>query len=239
MKSFFIGLPKPKKNYILTKSFFGIFSMKKYVLFLFLLLITETTLSQGGNYNDSLETIFSPVIKQAFDELNVPGVIAGVWVCDTAPYIVSLGYGNIESKTPITPDDKVRIASITKTFTGTIILQLYDEGKLRLSDPISKYLPHYPDGDNITIERLGTMTSGIFEYSDDKMFGEESMKNFDKPLTPEQLIEVAAKHPPHFPPGKGVYYSNTNFMILAVIIEKITGNDIAAEIEKEYLILLK
>jgi D-alanyl-D-alanine carboxypeptidase len=208
--------------------------MKKFFIFFFLIII-EASLSEAGNSNDSLENIFSPVIRQAFEELNVPGVIAGIWIGDGSRFIISLGFSDIESKTPMTADDRVRIASITKTFTGTVILQLRDEGKLNLSDPVSKYLPDYPDGANITIEQLGTMTSGIFEYSDDKMFEEESNKNFDKPFTPEQLIEVAEKHPPYFPPGKGVYYSNTNFIILGVIIEKITGNDIATEIKKRIL----
>ncbi len=218
--------------------------MKKYFILLFLIIITDSSVSAAANYkysgfsndsNDSLENKFAPIITQAFNELKVPGIIAGIWIGENTSYIISLGYGDIEKKTPITADDRFRIASITKTFTGTVILQLRDEGKLDMSDAISKYLPGYPNGDNITIEELGNMTSGIFEYSDDKMFEEESLKNFDKPLTPEQLIEVAAKNPPYFPTGKGVYYSNTNFMILGVIIEKITGNDIASEIKRRIL----
>jgi D-alanyl-D-alanine carboxypeptidase len=116
----------------------------------------------------------------------------------------------------------MRIASITKTFTATVILQLVDAGKLHLDDPVSKYQPEVPNGAHITIRELLNMTSGIFNYDEDRGFLHTWQADPGKVWNPQEELAIAFKHPPYFAPGKGFYYSNTNYILLGLIIEQIT-----------------
>ena len=81
-------------------------------------------------------------------------------------------------------DDHFRIGSITKTFTGTVILQLVDEGKLKLDDPVSKYQPEVPKGANIIVRELLNMTSGLYNYSEDEGFNQVLDTNPQKVYAP-------------------------------------------------------
>jgi len=83
----------------------------------------------------------------------------------------------------------MRIGSITKTFTGTVVLQLVDEGWLGLDDPISRHLTGVPNGDNITIRQLLNMTSGLYNYSEDLAFNESLDADPERVWTPEELLE--------------------------------------------------
>ncbi len=114
----------------------------------------------------------------------------------------------------------MRIGSITKTFTATVILQLVDEGKLRLDDPVAKYLPQVPNGANITIRELLNMTSGLFNYSNDRGFNQTDPS---KVWDPKDLVTIAFRHQPYFAPGQGLHYTNTNYILLGMLIEQITG----------------
>lgn len=137
-------------------------------------------------------------------------------------------YGVRDAKTlqPIRPNDHLRIGSNTKTFTGTAVCILQDQGKLKLSDPISKYLPDVPNGDNITIEQLGNMSAGIASYTFDDGFQKAMFSNPARPWTPQELLAYAYKLPPDFAPGKGWAYSNSNFVILGLLIEKVAGKPV-------------
>lgn len=215
--------------------------MNRHCLYLLLSVLLLTSVLSFTYHPDSsgiTREELPAIIKAVFESSSAPGMIAGIQRGDETPLIVTNGYSDLESKQPFRQNDKVRIASITKTFTATIILQLQDEGKLSLNDPLSKYLPSFPNSDNITIEQIGNMTSGIFNYSSAKIFQDASIEDLDSAYSPMELIDIAAKHEPYFSPGKGVFYSNTNFLILGVIAEKITGNKISDEIRNRILIPL-
>ncbi|MEO8446498.1 MAG: serine hydrolase domain-containing protein [bacterium] len=213
--------------------------MKNLTVFfsvIFFIIFTGVRLNSFAQSADTyLETKLNSKVQQAFTDLQIPGVIIGVWMGDRAPWITTMGVSNLLTGKPISVDDKMRIGSITKTFTGTVILQLQDEGKLNISDKLSKYFPDYPNGDNITLEELGNMTSGLFNYSEDDTFGNDMMQNMKKSFTPEQLIAISQKHAPYFAPGTGMHYSNTNTILLGLIAEKITGNTLQAEIQNRIL----
>lgn len=181
---------------------------------------------------DSLEAQLAPAVTQRFKELGVPGAIVGVWKQGYQPWKATFGVSDLASGTPIQLNDKMRIGSITKTFTGTVFLQLIDEGKVSLDDPVSKYLPAIPNGKNIKIRQIGNMTSGLFNYSLDDALGKKMSAYPDTPWTPQELVAVAFQHPPNFPPGQEASYSNTNTVLLGLIIEKITGNSLQNEIRK-------
>jgi D-alanyl-D-alanine carboxypeptidase len=162
--------------------------------------------------------------------LRIPGALVYVDVPGEGSWSQAFGTGTLGASTQITPDDHFRIGSNTKTFTGTVILQLVDEGKLGLDDPVSKYQPEVPNGENITIRQLLNMTSGLFSYTEDEGFNQTLDTEPQKMWEPKELVEIGFKHQPDFSPGDGYHYSNTNFVLLGMIIEQLTGQPL----EKEY-----
>jgi len=107
--------------------------------------------------------------------------------------------------------------------TSTVILQLVQEGKLALDDPISKYIPNVPNGDQITIANLSEMRSGLYSYSFDTGFNNTLDQQPQKVWTPQELIDIAFSHPQNGPPAQEFNYSNTNIVLLGMVIEKLTG----------------
>lgn len=186
----------------------------------------------------SLDSELGKLVAETFLELKVPGMIAGVFMNGYEPWTTTMGVADIKLNQPILLYDKMRIGSITKTFTGTVLLQLADEGKISLDDKLSKYFPDYPNGGNITIEELGNMTSGIFNYSEDESFENGTFQVLQRDYTPQELITISKKHEPYFAPGTGYHYSNTNTILLGIIIEHLTGNSIQTEIQNRILIPL-
>jgi len=120
-------------------------------------------------------------------------------------------------------DDHVRVGSITKTMTGTAVLQLVDEGLIALDDPISKHLAGVPNGENVTVRQMLYMRSGLPTYSNDVKFNASLDTDPDRVWTPAQLLAIAYGHPPDFPPGTGYTYSNTNTILLGLLVEKLRG----------------
>lgn len=131
------------------------------------------------------------------------------------------------------------IASNTKTFTTAAILSLVDEGIISLSDPIKKFIGPYPNIDtNITIEQMLNHSSGIYDYLNDDptlaVLNETYIFNADKAMSPDTIL---FKHvgPKNFDPGTSYKYSNTNFLLLGLIIEKISGKSFGNLIHKQFL----
>ena len=131
------------------------------------------------------------------------------------------GMANIELGVPNTPEMKHQIGSITKQFTATAILQLEEKGLLSLDDPITKHLPNYPKetGDRVTIHNLLSHTSGIPNYT--SMPG--VMDNKALEVSVEDLIGIFKDEPLEFEPGEKYKYSNSNYIVLGAIIEKVSG----------------
>jgi D-alanyl-D-alanine carboxypeptidase len=155
-------------------------------------------------------------------QLRIPGAIVYVDDPGQGSWATGLGMGNLATREPMQVTNFMRIGSFTKTFTATVILQLVDQGKLRLDDPISTYQPEVPNGKNITIRQLLNMTSGLFDYYDDKGFVQAHVADPYKPWKPTDLLAVAFKHPPYFAPGKSWHYDNTNYIMLGLIMEQLT-----------------
>ena len=122
-------------------------------------------------------------------------------------------------------DDHVRIGSITKTFTGTLVLQLVDQGRVRLDAPIDDYLPHLhvPNGGAITVRQLLHMTSGLYDYTQDEQLNRALDSDPTREWTPKQLLRLAFRHPPYFAPGTGFAYSSTNSVLLGLLVAHVTG----------------
>ena len=188
---------------------------------------------------------FTPELKQTLNRLldermekhNIPGAVVGIWVPERGTWLKAKGKADIEGDVDMSLTNTFRIGSISKTFNVTIILQLVDEDFLSLEDTLDEYVPWVPNSKNITIRQLCNNTSGLFNYGEDHDLNMEYVNSdFLKHYTPEDLVRVAIDHDPYFPPGKGFHYSNTNFVLLGMIIEMITGNTYEDELKKEYLI---
>ena len=142
------------------------------------------------------------------------------------------GYGlaNIEINVPNTPKTKFRLGSVTKQFTAMAIMQLQENELLSVNDPLSKFIPDYPNGDKITLHHLLTHTSGIPNLTD---FPE--LENIKKTKTPvEEVIEIFKNEPLEYTPGEKYQYSNSGYTLLGYIIEKVSGKTYE-EYLKEYI----
>lgn len=130
-------------------------------------------------------------------------------------------------------DSRFRAGSVTKSFVATVVLQLTAEGRLHLDDPIAKHLPGVvPNGGKITVRHLLSHRSGLFGYTESLWPGglREAYENRFRHYAPGELIAEANRHRPNFAPGTSGNYSNTNYVLLGMLIEKITGNSARAEI---------
>ncbi|MFO1415273.1 MAG: serine hydrolase domain-containing protein [Burkholderiales bacterium] len=166
-------------------------------------------------------------LDRSFAASKAPGVIAGVWVAGEGAYIATRGFANPATREPMRVADHMRIGSNTKTFTVTALLVLVKEEKLVLDDPVSKYVGFVPNGKAITLRMLADMTSGLFNYTEDDAWVKKILTDPKRTWTPRELVDVGLAHPPYFEPGKGWHYSNTNTVLLGMIIEKVTGKPIA------------
>lgn len=136
-------------------------TLSNAVLALLLFLIAMSEPMHAGLY-EQLEN----VVDQKMAETGVPGLLMGVWRGNTEIAVFEKGFSNIHTSEPIDRLDTLRIASVTKSFTVTRILQLRDEGLLSLDEPISNYVTGLQNG-NASLRQLANMTSGIFNYTED------------------------------------------------------------------------
>jgi D-alanyl-D-alanine carboxypeptidase len=171
-------------------------------------------------------------LEAKLKEMKVPGATIFVQSERTGAWTTSLGVSDLKTREPMHANLHFRVGSITKTFTGTVILQLVDEGKLGLDDPVSQYRREVPNGTHITIRQLLNMRSGLYNYTDDQNFGQTLVTHPDRVWKPQELLSIAFKHQPYFAPNKGFHYSNTNTILLGLIIEQITGRSVEHELEQ-------
>lgn len=151
-----------------------------------------------------------------------PGAAVVVTEGGKVIYTVARGIADLEAGTPITPDTVFRLASISKQFAAATVLQLVDEGKLSLDDPLSKFFPDYPEpGASATLRQLLNHTSGIKSYT--SMMGWMSDANAARRYTSAELIAVFKDQPADFQPGEAWLYNNSGYVLIAAIIEKVTG----------------
>lgn len=181
--------------------------------------------------DDKLSAQLTTITNRYYEEFPIPGLLAGIWIPGKAEIIIGKGVSNIEQNTFIEPSDHTRIASITKSFTVTVILQLAQERRIDLQKPISFYLPDLNiQNNNATVFQLSNMRSGIFNYTEDQDFVTSFIEDPLKVVTDQYLIDIADRNKPYFPPDADWHYSNTNTVILGMLIEKITGHTVADEI---------
>jgi D-alanyl-D-alanine carboxypeptidase len=204
--------------------------------------LAATGASAGATSRPSLDrptrAALSNALDKALADVNTPGVIVGVRV-GKQTWTATRGVTDTTSKAPVKLDEYTRIGSITKTFTGTLIMQLVDEGKLKLDDTIDRWFPDLPDAKQITVRMLGNMASGINSYTADAAFRAKYFADPQSAWTPEELIAAGVAAPRRFAPGDGFFYSNTNFVMLGMIIEQITNQPYVQALQQRILDPLK
>ncbi len=178
----------------------------------------------GGSEHPSRADL-DAALKKSFKKSDAPGVVAAV---QTPKYtwVGALGVADRASGEPMTPEVHHRIGSVTKTFTATLLLQAADKGLLSLDDTIDKYVKGVPNGDKITLRRMADMTSGIASYTEDEQWVKEWASDRDRVWKPEELARIGLKDSPLFDPGTEWYYSNTNYVLLGLVLEQVTDKSI-------------
>lgn len=193
---------------------------------------TQATLPAAAVQLDS-------IIETAMTKNNLPGVVVGVWIPSQGEYLAAFGTANLETGRAREVTDPFRIASISKTFTATAILQLVDRRKLETSDPLSTWFPDFPNADEITVKNLLMMRSGIPEFADETVL-RAYYQNPLEPFDAQDAIRLAAAKTDQFsPPDQKTVYTNTNFVLLEQIVEKVSGRDMDTFLAENVFVPLK
>ncbi|MET9735572.1 serine hydrolase domain-containing protein [Streptomyces sp. NPDC006458] len=185
----------------------------------------------GPEVTARLDKAIEDVRRQA----GIPGIVAGLWMPGRGGYVRATGVADTVTREPMTTDVFVRIGSETKTFTVTALLKLVDEGRIGLDDPISDYVDHVPDGEHITLRQLAEMRSGLFPYTDDPDFQHDLLSDPQRTFTPHEVLAYGFKHDNTFDPGAQFQYSNTNLVLLGLVVEKVSGRSLADFIDQRVL----
>jgi CubicO group peptidase (beta-lactamase class C family) len=196
--------------------------LKTGVIILFFLAISVNAAAQSleKQVDQMLENLYKP---------GMPGATALIAKDGKVIYRKAFGLANLELNVPMKPENVFEIGSITKQFTAVSILMLLEQGKLSLTDEITFYIPDYPTkGKSITLHHLLTHTSGVRSYTDMASFKSEARKD----LTPAELIDVFKNEPMDFDPGEKWHYSNSGYILLGYVIEKVSGKSYAEFLEE-------
>ena len=181
---------------------------------------------------DDLVSAIDKAAQDSFAQTSAKGALVAVQ-SPKGLFLKAYGIADPATGAPMTTDIYQRVGSITKTFTGTLTVQLAAEGKLSLDDPISKYVDGVPRGGEVTIRMLADMSSSVTSYTKDDAWQKVFFSDPDRVWKPEELLKAGISLPPQdFAPGTAFDYSNTNTILLGFVIQKVTGKsyqDVLAE----------
>jgi D-alanyl-D-alanine carboxypeptidase len=169
---------------------------------------------------------------QALLRKGVPGAVVVV-ARPGATTRIAVGTDLAGARRPMLAGDRFRIGSITKTFIATVVLQLAEEHRLSLDDTVERWLPGLvPNGRRITVRQLLQHTSGLFDYAADPATFRPFATDPGHAWRPRELVAIANRHAPNFSPGKGWGYSNTNYVLLGLIVETVTRTPVGHQLEQ-------
>ena len=161
-------------------------------------------------------------------EAGAPGVV-GLVRTGERTWQGAGGLGDLGAKRPARAGDRFRIGSVTKSFVATVVLQVVGEGRLGLDDNLERWLPGLvPNGDDITVRQLLQHTSGLYNYTDD-------LPEPPRRFRPRELVAIATGHKPLFTPGAAFSYSNTNYILAGMLVERVTGQRLADQLRQRIL----
>lgn len=196
--------------------------MKKHLCRVVLALCVLSACALGQVGKEQIDGIFRPVVNG-----QGPGMAVGVIRDGKLVFAKGYGLADLEKKTRITPDTDFRLASVTKQFTAMSIMLLVHDGKLHYDDTLTKIFPEFPQyGHDVTIRELLTHTSGLKDYEDiyEKQVGEKTPPEQVPQLLDKDVLRIMEQQTAtDFPPGTKWRYSNSGFAVLAMVIQKVSG----------------
>jgi D-alanyl-D-alanine carboxypeptidase len=158
-------------------------------------------------------------------EAGAPGVV-GLVRTGERTWQGASGLGDLGAKRPARAGDRFRVGSVTKSFVATLVLQLVAEDRLRLDDNLERWLHGLvPGGERITVRQLLNHTSGLYNYTDD-------LPEPPRRFRPRELVAIATGHKPLFAPGAQFSYSNTNYILAGLVVERVTGQRLADQLQQ-------
>src|SRR5688572_7969021 len=222
--------------------------MRKTILFLLLLLLSTSPIrcqTASVSTTTELRTALQSKLDEWHKSGSFPGATLGVVFANGESFGLAVGFSDRETKTLMRPNDRMLAGSVGKTFAAATALQLIKEGKLGLDDKIEKYLgreqwfARLPNAKDITVRQLMNHTSGLVRYEFKEQFTKDLTANPGKVWKPAELVAYLLDEKPPFEAGKGWDYSDTNYIVLGMIIEKVTGRKFYDEANKRLLKPLK
>lgn len=166
----------------------------------------------------------------------VPGVVVGLSFSSKEETVLASGESNTQTHVAMQADDQFQIASITKTFIAAEVLSLASAEKLKLDDPLNIYLPDIPHGDIVTIRHLLSHQSGYFDPThDDPGFITSLANDLERQWSWNDMLEITFEHDLFFAPGSDYRYSNANYILLALVIEKITRQPLGNVLTESFI----
>jgi D-alanyl-D-alanine carboxypeptidase len=182
-----------------------------------------------------LSSDITGIVSQFLSDQGAAGIAVAV-SRGNARYVTTLG--DAAEGVPWSTDTRSAYRSITKSFVGTVVLQLVAEGKLSLDDPISRYVPvvaQVQGGDAMTVRMALEMRTGLPEFSGTQGFSDELNTDYTGSFTDDQLLGYAFAQPLDFDPGSQYEYSNTNFVLLGKVIQAVTGQAWDQEVQQRII----
>jgi len=173
---------------------------------------------------DSISARVDQAVLAELKRQKIPGISLGVM--RGGRIIKAKGYGlaNVELAVPVTPRSVFQTGSVGKQFTATAVMMLVEEGRVGLDDSIPKYFPEAPPSwKAVTVRQLLTHTSGIADYGGEESTMGNGVIDFRRDYTEDELVRTFAPMPPDFAPGQKFSYSNTGYVLLGVLIHRVTG----------------
>ncbi len=207
------------------------------VVFLQLAFVSRSAPDLRGFQTVLAQTLFERLQAEAQAQADhylaggqAPGVTAGIVLPDGRSFAVAAGVSNRATGAPMKTTDRLMQGSVGKTYVAAVALQLVTEGRLNLDDRIEKHLgeeswfPRLPNGKDITVRMLMNHTSGLVRYEFKEQFTKDLTAAPDKVWNPEELVAYILDSPAPFPAGRDWEYSDTNYIVLGMILEKVTGD---------------
>ena len=212
------------------------------IIFVFALLFAgSATFAQTTNDTNALRRKLQARLDEWHKNGKFAGATVGVVLADGTSFGLATGFSDLQTKRQMKPTDLMLAGSVGKTYAAAVALQLVGEGKINLDDKVEKYLggekwfSRLPNAKDITVRQLMNHTSGLVRYEFKDRFTKDLTANPDKVWKPEELLSYLYDEKAAFEAGKGWDYSDTNYIVLGMIIEKVSGKKYYDEAVKRIL----
>ena len=183
----------------------------------------STSAAASAGIQPAFAATLEPLLAAKIAQLGTPGAAVSVTIPGKGTWTKSFGVSDRATGTPMSAENHTRIGSVTKTMTAAVVLQLVDEGLVKLDEPIATYLQGVPNGEMITVRQLLNMTSGLANTTESDAFNQSLDADTTKTFSVREVLQYAFDEPPLFAPGAQFYYTNTNYDLLGELAEKVTG----------------